>query len=359
MGINVKWDITYKCNLNCAHCINGNFLGKLEDELSTGQVLKVVEKLKEAGVDYVHILGGEPTAREDICEIFDEFQEKNIDFGFNTNGLKLTKKDFREKIVKNNNLKNIVFSLEGPAAEINDSIRGKKVFEVTTQNIKEIVLLKERYNRQDLKLTINTVVSKINLIYIRDMIYFCRDIGANECVLLQFIPEGNGKELEGTINIEEELKLIEEVAQCYKELKDELEIRPRFTFPLAQKYAEKVLKSEFPETFNVCGAGENFFYLNNKGELYPCDRYRERISSLYAKHDIRLEEKNFWDIASQNGYEEIFEISEGKETYQLCEPCVRCEFLGKNCYPCPAQMMEGKEMKMATCEKMMEEIKNA
>lgn len=28
MGVTIKWDITYKCNLNCNHCINGKYHNK-------------------------------------------------------------------------------------------------------------------------------------------------------------------------------------------------------------------------------------------------------------------------------------------------------------------------------------------
>ena len=87
MNINVKWDITYKCNLNCAHCVNGDLLGKIENELNTVQDKRIIEKLKKAGVTYVHILGGEPTARADFLEITRKFEEEGLEFGFNTTGI--------------------------------------------------------------------------------------------------------------------------------------------------------------------------------------------------------------------------------------------------------------------------------
>jgi len=260
--MNIKWDITYKCNLNCKHCINGDYLGQIENELCFNEIQIILRKLHEVKVNYIHLLGGEPTARADIGKIFEEFCINNINFGFNTNGLKLTDPTFRRSIVKNINLKNIVFSLEGPTAEINDSIRGKKVFEITTNNIREIVKLKREFKREDLVLTINTVVNKINYNYIIDMIYFAKNIGVDEMVLLQFIQEGNGKELDETLSVEQEISLVKDIAYCYKEVKNDLSIRPRFIYPLAQKYVKEMYELEFPSTYSMCGAGENFFYLN-------------------------------------------------------------------------------------------------
>lgn len=355
MELNVKWDVTYKCNLNCAHCINGNLLGKIEDELSTEDVRKVIKKLKQAGVEYVHLLGGEPTAREDALEIFKYFNEENLNFGFNTNGLKLVKEDFRKAIVKNKNLVNVIFSLEGPNAEINDKIRGKKVFEVTTENLRKLIYAKKELARDNLRITVNTVVSRTNMNHIVEMIYFCKKLGVDEIVFLQFIPEGNGKTLNGSLSVEEELQIIADVAKCYENVHGEIDIKPRFVTPLAEEYAEKVLKLKFPKGYNMCGAGENFFYLNNKGELYPCDRYKKQIMQLNERQEINLVNNDFWEIATKEGFGELFQIAERESTYQDCEPCNHCKFLKKTCYPCPAQR-RAKEMMI--CKRMMEEMNN-
>ncbi len=355
MNINVKWDITYKCNLNCAHCVNGNLLGKIENELNTEQDKKIIEKLSKAGVTYVHILGGEPTAREDFPEIIRKFEEIGLNFGFNTNGLKLTKVEYLKEIVNNRALKNIVWSLEGPNADINDKIRGKRVFDNTTENIRKFIEIKNQIGRSDLKVTINTVVSKSNIEYIIDMIYFCRSMGVNEIVLLQFIPEGNGKNLDVVPTIDQQLKLVDEIAQCYKILKKEIEITPKFAFPLTHIYVEKVLKKEFPYTYNMCGAGENYFYINNCGELYPCDRYRNKIKLLHEESEINLLNNEFWKIADLKGFEEIYEISADLRNYKEDIPCNKCQFLGERCYPCPAQKRKGI---IQVCKRMMEEIEN-
>lgn len=355
MNINVKWDITYKCNLNCAHCVNGDLLGKIENELNTVQDKRIIEKLKKAGVTYVHILGGEPTARADFLEITRKFEEEGLEFGFNTNGLKLTDSEYLKEIVANKALKNIVCSLEGPNAEINDQIRGKKVFDITTENIRKFVAVKREIERTDLKLTINTVVSKSNIGFIVDMIYFCGELGANEIVLLQFIPEGNGKNLDAVPSIEEQLQLIDTIANCHKEVRGEIEITPKFAFPLTHKYAEIVLKKEFPQTYNMCGAGENYFYINNRGELYPCDRYKKRIESLHEKREINLLNGEFWKIADLKGFEEIYEFCADLKNYKNDVPCSRCDFLGKECFPCPAQKERGT---IQICKRMLEEIED-
>ncbi|MDE7030265.1 MAG: hypothetical protein K2P63_09860, partial [Lachnospiraceae bacterium] len=249
--------------------------------------------------------------------------------------------------------------LEGPTAEVNDKIRGKKVFEITCKNLKELVDFKRKHNLTNLTITVNTVVSQLNIEYIIDMIMWCQTMGVDEIGLLQFLAEGNGAKLNGTITPEQELELIEKIAGIYENMKGKIKIVPKFTYPLAGKYARKVLNLDFPEYGHYCGAGEFFFYMNNRGELYPCDRYRDRMMDLWDREKLVLsdESADFWDIASMHGFEEVFEKMEGKDEYKKCHPCSQCEFLRKNCYPCPVYAA-GREIQVRACAKMWEEIKN-
>ena len=106
----------------------------------------------------------------------------------------------------------------------------------------------------------------------------------------------------------------------------------------------------------MCGAGSNFFYLNNKGQLYPCDRYRKVIDESGC--DNKLLESEFWDIVSYKEFNDIFEMSESDKIYSLYEPCNKCECLQKTCYPCVALSEGNKKVSIDICKKMMEEIEN-
>ena len=44
MGLSIKWDITYRCNLKCDHCINGEYLSDSEDEISYEGIRNIVDK---------------------------------------------------------------------------------------------------------------------------------------------------------------------------------------------------------------------------------------------------------------------------------------------------------------------------
>lgn len=335
MGINIKWDITYKCNLNCKHCMNGNLLGNIHDELTTNEVVSVINKLSKINVEYIQLLGGEPTARNDFLEIAQHFNNKKIFFGFNTNGLKFNDDKILREISKNRYLKNITFSIEGPTAAINDTIRGKNVFDITVKNLVKLVDMKKQYQLNNLNITVNMVITKLNKDYIADMIDFCLKIGIDTLTLLQLIPQGNATDIDIALDFNDELNIVKLIAQKYKKINNRLEIIPKFTTPLAKKYCENVLGLKFPDIAHGCKAGVDFVYMNNKGEVYPCDRYINKIKYRTDVENISLVNNEFYDILGLPGYDDIYIKTEGAEYYNGIEPCNSCEYLQKSCYPCP------------------------
>lgn len=360
MGLNIKWDITHTCNLNCAHCIKGDDLGKIENELNMEEISNVLDKLSNLDIEYIHLLGGEPTARKDFVTIMKEFNLKGIDFGFNTNGLKMKDEKIINEIAYNKKIRNIVFSLEGPNPEINDLVRGKKVFDLTVDSIKKIVELKRTHNLENLKITINTVLSKANIDYISEMIDFCISLDIDQFVILQLLIEGNAINNDMSISLEEEIRIVEVIANKYNKVKDKLEITPRFTYPISAKYVKNVLNLEFPQIIHGCGAGTDFAYINNKGELFPCDRYVYQIKNDNCSEDISLTKNDFFDIWNLEGFDNIYILSEGIDFYKDIYPCNNCEFLQKTCYPCPLTInKDSVDKTVKGCERYLELIKES
>ena len=108
MGIVIKWDITYKCNLFCEHCINGNFLEKKPNELTFKEAVRIIDNISSyIDIDRIHFLGGEPLTRKDFIDILEYLDSKQIKFGFNTNGLLFAGKNM-ERICSLSNLDSVI-----------------------------------------------------------------------------------------------------------------------------------------------------------------------------------------------------------------------------------------------------------
>src|SRR6185312_11893899 len=64
----LTWELTYACNLACAHCLSSS--GRRDPrELTTAQCEAVIDELQRMQVFYVNVGGGEPTIRPDFWHL--------------------------------------------------------------------------------------------------------------------------------------------------------------------------------------------------------------------------------------------------------------------------------------------------
>lgn len=79
----VVWLLTYRCNLNCLHCYQG---GRPSEELTTGDCLRIIDKLEKAGKPLIFVSGGEPMIREDTLSLLEEMKGRGFRVVLSTNG---------------------------------------------------------------------------------------------------------------------------------------------------------------------------------------------------------------------------------------------------------------------------------
>src|SRR5918912_1525856 len=92
----LTWELTYACNLACAHCLSSS--GRRDPrELSTAEAQAVIDELQRMQVFYVNVGGGEPTVRPDFWHLLDYAIGHYVD---------------------------VQISLDGATAEVNDRVRG-------------------------------------------------------------------------------------------------------------------------------------------------------------------------------------------------------------------------------------------
>lgn len=170
------------------------------------------------------------------------------------------------------------------------------------------------------------VLSITNKDYLGEMIDFCMELGVDELVILQMIPQGNAAGENYELDFNQEIEAVHLLAEKkYDSYKDRLHIRPRFTSPLAMHYCSQVLDRNIPEITHGCGAGTNFAYIGNKGDLYPCDRYIEQVLENNEIKDITLDKTDFFKVWSKEEYSELYELTEGDQFYKEITPCNTCE----------------------------------
>jgi mycofactocin radical SAM maturase len=118
----LTWELTYACNLACAHCLSSS--GRRDPaELDTAQCKAVIDELERMQVFYVNIGGGEPTVRADFWDLVEYAVAHHVGVKFSTNGSRINAKVAR--MLAGCDYVDVQISLDGATAAVNDALRGK------------------------------------------------------------------------------------------------------------------------------------------------------------------------------------------------------------------------------------------
>ena len=84
----VQIELTSKCNLKCRHCFMVKDKGV---ELSSEEIMAIIDQLVDMGTFYLAFTGGEIFTREDLFEIARHAKRKGFFLTFMTNGTLATR----------------------------------------------------------------------------------------------------------------------------------------------------------------------------------------------------------------------------------------------------------------------------
>ncbi len=87
-----QWEITCRCNLRCVMCYTDCFNRpeKIKEELTTDEIIRIMDELAEAGCLELCLTGGEPLARPDFFDIYEHAKKKGFLVTLFTNGTLVT-----------------------------------------------------------------------------------------------------------------------------------------------------------------------------------------------------------------------------------------------------------------------------
>ena len=131
----LTWELTYACNLSCAHCLSSS--GRRDpDELSTEQCEAVIDELQRMQVFYVNIGGGEPTIRPDFWHLLEYAVNHDVGVKFSTNGVRINPE--RAAFLASTDYVDVQISLDGATAEVNDYVRGPGSYDTAIKALKNL-----------------------------------------------------------------------------------------------------------------------------------------------------------------------------------------------------------------------------
>lgn len=248
--VNVTWEITAKCNLQCRHCLSSGMVETEAGELDFEQCRAFIDELDRMEVFQINFGGGEPFLRKDFPDILDYAHSKGITTCVSTNGTTLDENLVNR--LSGMKLFRIQVSLDGATAATNDTIRGPGTYERIMEGI--AILSKKGLSH----MSINTVVTRINFHEIEQLCELAKQYGV-KTRLSRFRPSGDAK------RVWEEFRL------------DNIQLAALSAF-LSAHHEVLTGDSFFPITkedrrglgLNICGAARMTCSVLPDGSVYPC-----------------------------------------------------------------------------------------
>ena len=258
--------ITRRCNLRCLHC-GSSPEQFLREDMSTKELLAVIDELTRCKVFHISISGGEPLLYPDFFVIVDAIMRSPMRWQLDTNATLVTK-EIAERLKGLPRRPFISVSLDGMTSETHERIRGPGSF---VKTITGIVTLRAA----GLGVRPFMVLSRLNYRELPQIVDFVKSVGIKHLNITP--PSGCGRAGQ----------YAQEMALRSAELREALETslridesNPRlFTGPWAhmlsfyRKLKEGALAPQEGSdgVFKNCGAARSSLTISCDGTVVPCD----------------------------------------------------------------------------------------
>ncbi|MEW5801666.1 MAG: radical SAM protein [bacterium] len=177
---NVVWELTLRCNMNCAHC--GSAAGpERSRELNQEEALDLCHQLGRLGCEILTLLGGEPFLREDWDDLAQCLNEYGVKVNAISNGY-LMDQALVDRIRKAG-LINVAISLDG-LQETHEKIRRKPGSYHRVLNA--LTLLR----RNEVSTAVVTTICKNNLAELDELCRIVTESGAEIWQVQLGVPRG-------------------------------------------------------------------------------------------------------------------------------------------------------------------------
>lgn len=268
--------LTKYCNLRCRHCwvYQNDYKNGIEKarELSTKEMLDLIDLLYDRGTRWINFLGGEPLLREDLDVILDHARKKGMYCEMSTNGMLVEK-----KIGTLRKVHNLCISIDGDK-ESNDLMRGQGTYEQIIKAIKIVV-------NHKIPLRLHSVLTRYTMNSLDNMVKLAKKFNLKfnfaECSL----PNIDNRDPNLVLSDHE----LETFYQKYKKYKQTTKtvassltaINYVINWPLknSRTITKKDLLKLKPGSFYPCLLGERSCMVDVDGKVYSCpERWKEGLS---------------------------------------------------------------------------------
>ncbi|NLV68156.1 MAG: heme b synthase [Spirochaetes bacterium] len=267
----IFWELTRRCNLNCAHCRAEADDTEFSGELDTASIKTIIDQISGEYKPIIILTGGEPLYRNDIFEIASYSSSMGLRTALATNGT-LIDEDVAAKIKKSGIMRASI-SIDGSTAAAHDSFRG--VPGAFNGALNGARLLK----KAGVEFQINTTITKRNVDDLENILNLAIAEKASALHAFMLVPVGCGIEIAQTDMID--AQKYEDVLKWfyYKSRESGIEFKatcaPHYYRIIRQLAKEEGRTLSF-ETDGMtamtrgCLAGTGVCFISHRGEVQPC-----------------------------------------------------------------------------------------
>jgi radical SAM protein with 4Fe4S-binding SPASM domain len=255
--LTVELYITNNCNFNCIHCIKDSKSRsnrvRNKSELSTADLLKIIDECGRLGVANLQFMGGEPLAHPDFFKLLSHAKERGVLYvRTSTNGWLIDDKVAKEL---SKYFDNIQISVHGASSYTHDHIvRRQGAWE---QARRATQILKEN----NVKVNISFTVMRENANDIEKMSSMAEEWGAHSLRFLRLINQGRGCSLSSWTD-KEVIEIGDGIRQMHEKLGSRLELDAG-GFPPLRKIRNDA-------SFYGCDAGKTLMCIESNGGVRAC-----------------------------------------------------------------------------------------
>lgn len=299
------FEITPRCNIDCIYCYNvwKHFPNYQSNELKAEEIIFLFQKLlSETKIDGITISGGEPLLYKDLFKVLEFLNNKNIKLGITTNAILLDEKKISKLIQFG--VKYFEISLD----TINPQIYRQLTNDEQLSKVKNSIQLLKKYHA---KVAVSTIITKLNIISISDIIDLCFGFSIDYLMLNRFIPSGN--DIKKIIELKPDISELRQVLKVANEKSGLYKLPINITVPIENCI---ISHDDFPNlNFGTCVCGIKKWAIDSVGNLRTCEQNPEILGNLFTE--------NFNELKNNTKVEE-FVNKTFKSNCKECERFLNC-----------------------------------
>ncbi len=259
----IAWNLTRRCNLECAHCyISAGSWHVADGELSTAQCHRVLDQILEVNPNPVLILsGGEPLLRDDLEEIAARASAGGATVVVGTNGTRLT--DRRIESLMRAGVKGVAVSVDSLVEGYHDRFRhGSGALSDTLDAV-------DRLAEHRLDFIVQTSVTRGNRAEVGTIAAWAASRGAVSFNLYFLVPTGRGERMRG-LSPEENEAVLAELVELERRYRGRMMVRSKCQPQIMRHVIEGGEESPLLNYGTRCPCGVHYCRITPEGKVTPC-----------------------------------------------------------------------------------------